>query len=633
MVSEPRQTETADWRRRATRWWCVMRYHRPSQLAMRFVRVIEKRSRRRRWWSHCGERLGGIPAVRNNPDLAALARRKFHDRAGQAASQRAEQIREGRYEFLHREHSLPDPVDWRLESHSGTAHLWRFHLHYHEFLLDLAAKGLETGETAWFDRAWQLVLDWIEHNRLDDDRVLADAWHPYCISRRLPVWLCLWLAAPPDPTCQERILGSMLWQMRYLDRHLEWDVRGNHLLENLRAMALMGAFFAGSEAERWLDRAATLLTRELAEQILPHGEHFERSPMYHAEMLEAVLDVRDAVAGLRPDLAEQCHVAGRKMAAFLRAILHPDGEIPLLGDACLGQGPHLAARMDRAEEDALSKDALPRKATSGAEQVGNYWVYRNGGEMMLFDAGPVGPDHLPAHAHADLLSLEASIGGRRLFVDSGVYNYDDDPMRQYCRSTAAHNVLQIDGQDQCDMWSRFRMGSRGWPSGLAHGKEAGFSWARAQHNAYRRLGVPVVGRWVACRPGGPWFCIDWAEGKGTHELTASLHLHPEVHVEQVADARLRLTLNGMPFQLEWLTPGLATVSESWYCPELGRRQQAPVVRWQASRALPAVCGWCLTWGDCEGTASLAGAGSNLVLQWAGRDEAIQFPSMCQLFSA
>ncbi|MGE4341147.1 MAG: hypothetical protein AB7E55_35150, partial [Pigmentiphaga sp.] len=128
-----------------------MRYHRPSQLAMRFVRVIEKRSRRRRWWSHCGERLGGIPAVRNNPDLAALSRRKLHDRAGEAASQRAERIREGRYEFLHREHSLPDPVDWRLESHSGTAHLWRFHLHYHEFLLDLAAKGLETGETAWFD--------------------------------------------------------------------------------------------------------------------------------------------------------------------------------------------------------------------------------------------------------------------------------------------------------------------------------------------------------------------------------------------------------------------------------------------------------------------------------------------------
>ena len=106
---------------------------------------------------------------------------------------------------------------------------------------------------------------------------------------------------------------------------------------------------------------------------------------------------------------------------------------------------------------------------------------------------------MPAHAHADLLTFEASFGGRRLFVDSGVFNYEDDAMRRYCRSSAAHNVLQIDGHDQCDMWSRFRMGYRGWPTGLECGQTHGFHWARAAHNAYRRLGVPKLGRWLACR--------------------------------------------------------------------------------------------------------------------------------------
>src|SRR2546429_6431909 len=44
-------------------------------------------------------------------------------------------------------------------------------------------------------------------------------------------------------------------------------------------------------SEAWRVKGLALVRRELEEQILPDGGHFERSPMYHAIVLEDVLDL------------------------------------------------------------------------------------------------------------------------------------------------------------------------------------------------------------------------------------------------------------------------------------------------------------------------------------------------------
>ncbi|MDZ7618437.1 MAG: heparinase II/III family protein, partial [Patescibacteria group bacterium] len=602
--------------RKAARWGYLLRHHHPSQLAMRLFRMAQGRTARGLWQRRMASAPVESPTLRANAPLAALSRRKLAARAERAESREAaERIMDGRFCFLHREIALPDPIDWRLAD-AEAAHLWRFHLHYQDYLLDLGARAMRQGECRWRDRAWGLVLDWMDANRLDDGRVLADAWHPYCISRRLPAWIHLWAAGPPEEDVRPRVLHGMIWQARYLMRHLEWDLRGNHLLENLRALALLGAFFDGKDANQALAMAAALLPGQLAEQVLEAGEHFERSPRYHADMLEALLDLRDALAGILPELAAQCGATAAKMAALLGELVHPDGDVPLLGDSCLGQAEPVASLLRWAEEDTRVSRQAARHAVSPARVVGDYWRFRDAGDFLLFDAGPVGADSLPAHAHADLLTLEASVGGRRLLVDGGVFSYEDEPVRRYCRSTAAHNVLQVDGADQCDVYSRFRMGYRGWPSPLEAGEQHGFAWARAWHNAYRRLGVPQVGRWLACRPGGPWFCVDWARGDGHHRLTSWLHFHPEAEIAQVDDRTLAVSLASQSLQVHWLGPGTLGTEEGWYCPSLGIKQKATVARWEAALPLPAALGWWLSWNGCEGAASLTpGRGGGPVLAW------------------
>jgi len=596
--------------RTAGRWWYVLRYYRASQLAMRAV------GRVRRWVPSFGlaagrrdARLPGDFRVRGGPEQQTWVRARLSGALNEGSAARASALLRGEFTFLNQTRALPDPIDWQCLIAPETTRLWRFHLEYQEYLLDLALAAHATGEAKWLERAWSIVGQWIAQSRTDEAIAGGDAWHPYCISRRVPVWIVLLTLFPPQQGLRDEVLRSVAAQASFLARHLEWDLGGNHLLENARALVLAGAFFAGKDAEGWLRRGSELFSRQLDEQILPHGEHFERSPMYHAQMLEAVLDVRDATAVVLPELSGRCSLAGMAMAGFLGELLHPDGEIPLLGDSCLGQTPSPAGLIARANDGANGNGRHRVARSRGVPDalgrvVGDYWVFRHDRDFVVFDAGPVGPDHLPAHAHADLLGFEASVDGRRLFVDSGVFGYDDDPMRRYCRLSAAHNVLQIDGRDQCDMWSRFRMGYRGWPDGLEAGATHGFDWARSTHNAYRRYGVPVVGRWIACRPAGPWFIVNWAEGRGVHHLAGRLHLHPEVEAEQATADKVLLHCPGRTLRLSALAPGSMELGAGWYCPDFGRRERCTVVVWSTEAALPALAGWQLSWDLHEHEAAL-----------------------------
>ena len=63
-------------------------------------------------------------------------------------------------------------------------------------------------------------------------------------------------------------------------------------------------------------------------------------------------------------------------------------------------------------------------------------------------------------AIADFFSFELSLRGTRVVVDSGVSTYETGPMREYCRSTRAHNTVEIEGQDLVELWGAFRVGRR-----------------------------------------------------------------------------------------------------------------------------------------------------------------------------
>jgi uncharacterized heparinase superfamily protein len=79
---------------------------------------------------------------------------------------------------------------------------------------------------------------------------------------------------------------------------------------------------------------------------------------------------------------------------------------------------------------------------------------------LLADIGPIGPDYLPGHAHADTLSFELAVDGKRIVVNSGTSEYGLSKERFRQRSTAAHSTIEVDGQSSSEVWSGFRVARR-----------------------------------------------------------------------------------------------------------------------------------------------------------------------------
>src|SRR5439155_4285503 len=111
---------------------------------------------------------------------------------------------------------------------------------------------------------------------------------PYPLSLRIANW-SKWACS--RFSLSGAAVHTLAVQARYLRGRLEHHLLGNHLLANAKALVFAGLFFDGDESKEWLDVGLGILERELTEQVLADGGHFERSPMYHSIVLEDILDL------------------------------------------------------------------------------------------------------------------------------------------------------------------------------------------------------------------------------------------------------------------------------------------------------------------------------------------------------
>jgi uncharacterized heparinase superfamily protein len=459
-----------------------------------------------------------------------------------------DRLRAGRFAFLHRTEDLGWPPRWDDDS---LPRLWLYNLHYFEFL-----------ESLPYESGRALILDWIARHPLARGRV---GWEPYPISLRLLSW-CGWLFAThrsrveQDPELLALAWPSIWLQAEWLARHIETHLRGNHLLENAAALAYCGACFAGP-GDRWLPLGLAWLERELPEQILPDGVHFERSPMYHARAVQVLAQL---VATGVPDLVACVADPLARAKVALAKLCHPDGEIALLNDAAFGIARHPGDLLDQPARDGAY--ALRDAGYYGARAAGHY---------IVCDAAPIGPDYQPGHAHGDLLSFELSLAGQRVIVDAGVHGYDGDPLRAWCRSTRAHNTVEIDGQDQCEFWSTFRVARRGRPRDVAWtARPGGFSLS-AWHDGYDRLrGQPRHAREFRWYDDGVLLVRDRVTSSRPALAVSRLHLHPDCAIEEISGLLARIRHPGGRFAVAFAGAGRLAEEASTYCPEFGRSLDA-----------------------------------------------------------
>jgi uncharacterized heparinase superfamily protein len=347
-----------------------------------------------------------------------------------------------------------------------------------------------------------------------------------------------------------------------LCERLEFHLLGNHLLANAKALIFAGVFFEQAEAEYWQTEGLEILRRELPEQILSDGGHFERSPMYHSIILEDLLDIEN----LGKTYAMKFPVGAPtidKMRAWLGAMSHPDGKISFFNDAAFGIAPDLP------ELNAYAvrlRHPILKESNCGVLQLieSGYVRLQMGRAVLLVDVAPVGPSYLPGHAHADSLSFELSLHGQRFMVNSGTSCYGNGLERQRQRGTAAHNTLVIDGQDSSEVWGGFRVARRAQVHSLAIEENANVIRIKATHDGYRRL----AGRNLHRRS---WQLDEQSlviedEVVGSYaRAEIHFHFHPEIAVMEVDSEKATMLLpSGKTVELFVNGGELLVEPETWH---------------------------------------------------------------------
>jgi len=422
---------------------------------------------------------------------------------------------------------------WRSRAFARSAppdvatRLGRFHRQYGEDVLEAARAG-DAAE------ARRLVATWIEAH----PPRRGDAWHPYPLSTRVGNWIAA-LSLEPELASPE--LSRSLWrQLRRLERNVEDDVLGNHVVRNARALVLGGSAFGAAELTR---RGIDLLRRELPEQVLADGGHYERSPSYHLVVLRDLLEVQA--------VSPHSWIAGaiERMRRFAAALARPDGAPALFNDGTVD-----APRLDLPEPP----EGLAVFPDSG------FVVVREEPLWLAFRCGPPSPVFLPAHAHADALSFQLWWAGRPVVVDPGTYTYEPGVDREWFRSTRAHSTVTVDGRDQFRLWGAFRSGPL---------SKVALRYAR---DRAVEASVVLPGRVRHVRrvewdsDAGEVLVRDSFEGKGRHRLASRLVLAPDAPPLDLA-----------------AVGGEISVERSWLSERFGERRETIANVVETTAELPA----------------------------------------------
>ncbi len=388
-----------------------------------------------------------LPAL----DAVGAAVREWGPDDLDARMNRAERAVEGNVTIYGRDYRL-GPTMWN----GGPTPLDRQAPHHCAIAYDLAWAGEATHDPRFAQTLVRVFESWHDCTTPGQE----PAWEPYPTAVRITNWIYA-LALSRErlpPELLDHLGGSVQSQARWLSARLEHHVSGNHLQRNYQALALAGATLVGRRAAGLHRRGVRGLERQWQRQVLSDGGHYERSSMYHllflADGLEYLAWRRWLGRPVGVEMRQVVSLCGEAGWHFFRS----DGTIHLLADSAQEVAPSInwigAALRRECGRRPNTPDgawALPAMGYCGVRDDKNR-------ESLLIDAGPFGASDQPGHGHCDALSYELDLGGRPIVVDSGVAGYQGHALREYVRSTRAHNTVAISGREQSEIWGAFRVG-------------------------------------------------------------------------------------------------------------------------------------------------------------------------------
>jgi hypothetical protein len=406
--------------------------------------------------------------------------------------------------LLQIKHSFGAKTDW---NYSKYGMLWAYHLNYFDWLNDdnlSVALRLAT------------IQQYIEQA---SEIKIGHAAYPSSI--RIVNWIKF---LSQHQIHDEHISKSLYLQAHRLFHFPEYQLLANHLLVNAWAIIWAAIYF---DDKSFLNKGVEILQKELDEQILIDGAHYERSTMYHAIILQYLLELNIIIEAKKTEISPTfCKLLKEKtvkMLSWAEAMRFGNDLLPNFGDSTAKVTPMLkelkivARSLNLIEEPIIFSECGYRK------------IKKNKLELF-FNCGEINPSYQPGHAHADIFSFCLNINGQPIVVDTGISTYERNKQRNYERSTAAHNTVCLENTNSSDIWASFRVGNRAKVEILEDNELT----INAVHDGYKRKFGIIHNRNVALE-GNKVIIIDQLDGWKGQSTNLFLHFHPDININKEQD--------------------------------------------------------------------------------------------------
>lgn len=389
----------------------------------------------------------------------------------------------------------------------------------------------------------------------------------------------------------------------------------------------LGLYYLGTQlpflekAAHWRKLGEDIMFSQIPKQVHTDGVYFEQSTWYQ----RYTADFYSHFVVLRSLWGEPYyHPAASDLENrleqtfdFLMQVTMPDGTTPIIGDDDGGRMLPLtnaepadfrgnlalsAVMFDRSDHKYISEkpshelfwltgpDSIKLFRALESEEPamistdfahGGYCVMRDGwsdtDNYLIVDCGEVG-SLAGGHGHADALSIEVAVHGKTLLVDSGTYTYHESrELRNYFRSTAAHNTLEIDGSSSSEPATAFSWKTRAEAKRIRWVSTDRFDLFEGSHNGYERLNDPAThSRSILFLKNDYWIIRDLVDTQGEHQYSLNFHFDTGVRTNIGGDGSW---IGGTDHRIYTFGDnGAWDHKESWISKNHGNRTNAPFMR-------------------------------------------------------
>jgi hypothetical protein len=310
-------------------------------------------------------------------------------------------------------------------------------------------------------------------------------------------WAACLLGKSLSPALRKNFTGLAIASGNYIDNRLSThSSAGNHLI-----VEAVGLFWLGKALEhwkngrRWIKKARAILHQQIMRQINSDGSSQEQSFWYLGFVVDALLHY--LLLEDRNKVSDDVWLRIQKALEFIHELTLPGGSFPDYGDrddgvvfrcsnvydetpfaGLLNIGAYFFNRPEWARNNVMAKERLRFWQNNPSDDLVDSWkifsrktsnsprlkIYPEGGMTLmhwgrgrlLFRHAPLGIEDTYGHGHADALSVIFYWDSIPVLIDLGSGQYNGNQrIRNYFRSTIAHNTVEIGSQNQARILGPF----------------------------------------------------------------------------------------------------------------------------------------------------------------------------------